>query len=432
MRITVKYFIISALVILLTSMIVSSVLACNVPVFRYAFERWPAGQFNIDVYYSGELTAEDEAAVRILEDASNDGGGVSNIVVQTVDISRDEYEISRVIPEVPGNTGLPLLVVRYPDENLISKVIWSGRLSPGIVELLVNSPIRDEIAQRIFDGESAVWILIESGDPERDDAAAETLETNLSQMPGWLTLPSLDPLLPADLSFSAEDMADIRIDFSLLRLSRNDPLEMLFIQMLINSEPDLSEYATEPIAFPIYGRGRVLYALVGGGINRENILEACAFLIGACSCEIKAQNPGVDLLITADWDAGIEKSAIAKRELPSLVSLSELVREAVAGEVETISEPVNTRPEDDTSDSLAQTPVSSRRADLQPTTERDGSDFANASSRLSTSDQFAIDGASAETTNDLRRNVLLSISVLLTVVVIVSLKIMAKKPGEGR
>ena len=39
--------------------------------------------------------------------------------------------------------------------------------------------------------------------------------------------------------------------------------------MLMQSESDLEEL-DQPIAFPVIGRGRVLYALVGKGIYKEN------------------------------------------------------------------------------------------------------------------------------------------------------------------
>ena len=50
-------------------------------------------------------------------------------------------------------------------------------------------------------------------------------------------------------------------------------------------------------------RGRLLYALVGAGINPYNIAGACAFLTGPCLCVYKATAPGTQLLTTADWAA---------------------------------------------------------------------------------------------------------------------------------
>ena len=96
------------------------------------------------------------------------------------------------------------------------------------------------------------------------------------------------------------------------------------ISILINSEPDLFDYMSYPMAFPVYGRGRALYALVGAGINEWNINEACAFITGACSCEVKALNPGVDLLMMVDWEAGFELRWAVNFTMPPLVGLSEL------------------------------------------------------------------------------------------------------------
>ena len=44
-------------------------------------------------------------------------------------------------------------------------------------------------------------------------------------------------------------------------------------------------------------RGVVLHALVGRGITPENIEDAHTFITGACSCVVKEQNPGFDLLL---------------------------------------------------------------------------------------------------------------------------------------
>jgi hypothetical protein len=56
------------------------------------------------------------------------------------------------------------------------------------------------------------------------------------------------------------------------------------------------------MVFPVFGRGRALLPLVGAGITEANITAAAGFLTGACSCEVKALNPGFDLLLPADWD----------------------------------------------------------------------------------------------------------------------------------
>ena len=102
----------------------------------------------------------------------------------------------------------------------------------------------------------------------------------------------------------------------------------MLVNMLMKSEPDLDDYATYPMAFPVYGRGRVLYALVGDGIDKRNVIESCSFVIGPCSCQIKELNPGVDLLMNVDWEGSFDRLVAVDSELPPLVGLSELVGEA--------------------------------------------------------------------------------------------------------
>ena len=41
--------------------------ACNVPVFRYALERWKPDAYEVHVFHKGPLSERDRAAVRLLE-----------------------------------------------------------------------------------------------------------------------------------------------------------------------------------------------------------------------------------------------------------------------------------------------------------------------------------------------------------------------------
>jgi hypothetical protein len=113
----------------------------------------------------------------------------------------------------------------------------------------------------------------------------------------------------------------LRLEFSLLRLSRHDPNERPFIQMLLGAEADLDEMKA-PIVFPVFGQGRALYALVGDGIKDETIEKAATFLIGKCSCEVKEQNPGMDLLLAADWKAIIQSQSAGIPDLPTMAELT--------------------------------------------------------------------------------------------------------------
>jgi hypothetical protein len=179
--------------------------------------------------------------------------------------------------------------------------ISSASLSEPAIRQLLDSPVRKEIARRLAQGQSAVWVLLECGIPTKDQSAAKLIESRLAYLATVLKLPTLDQqdIVNGLVSVAQEDL---KLEFSILRLSRTDPAEQALVKMLLGTEPDLEE-TLEPIAFPIFGRGRALYALVGKGINHETLDEACSFLIGSCSCQVKELNPGVDLLLAADWDA---------------------------------------------------------------------------------------------------------------------------------
>jgi cobalamin biosynthesis Mg chelatase CobN len=70
------------------------------------------------------------------------------------------------------------------------------------------------------------------------------------------------------------------------------------------------------MVFPVFGRARALYALVGQGINADMIKEAAVFLTEGCQCTVKAENPGVDLLVPVRWDDVIEVSEPEEVDLP--------------------------------------------------------------------------------------------------------------------
>ena len=99
---------------------------------------------------------------------------------------------------------------------------------------------------------------------------------------------------------------DLKLSFSVVTLRAGDAAEKAFRETLLNSEDERKELQHEPMAFPVFGRGRALNALVGKGINADMIDEATAFLSGPCSCQVKRQNPGFDLLTSVDWDQLLE------------------------------------------------------------------------------------------------------------------------------
>lgn len=273
--------------------------ACSVPVFRWALEKWSPGVYDLVVLYRGALSAEDQALVDLLTSPAAGGDAPSNIRVVPVNLDAEpDTEYAALWKEQP-NAALPWALLRSPTSLQPARTIWAGALAELSSVNFLDSPARRELARRILDGESGVWLLLECGDAEKDDAAARLLEETLGRLEKTLRLPDMtgDPVLTGA---NAPDVSGLRVAFSLIRISRRDDAEKWLVRMLEQSEPDLPG-SREPIAFPVFGRGRVLYAFIGAGIDAENIANACAFLVGRCSCEIKEGNPGMDLLIAAQW-----------------------------------------------------------------------------------------------------------------------------------
>jgi hypothetical protein len=294
--------------------------ACSVPVFRYALEKWPADPYQALVFHRGPLTEAQKALVRDLGPDGAAGVMHANSAPRLVDLDQNPAPELLDIWRQAGGTTLPWLVVRYPLSVRVPANAWSAPLQPASITQLLDSPVRKEIAERLREGESAVWVMLEVGNREKDDATAKLLETRLAYLGSVLKLPKLDA---ADIASGLVTLPEeaLKLDFSLVRLPRNDPAEQAFVSMLLGTEADLREIG-QPIVFPVFGRGRALYALIGQGINPQTIDEAATFLVGKCSCQVKELNPGVDLLLASDWDAGLKAQRIAAADLPKLSELA--------------------------------------------------------------------------------------------------------------
>jgi len=384
------------------------VLSCNVPVFRYALERWPADLYEVFVFHRGELAPGERAVTEWLEESGGAGASAANCTVRVVDLSSGTSEALMELWKTVEYRDLPCLAVRYPGLFGYRLTFWSAGLTMENAAAILDSPARREIAGRLLEGESAVWVFLESGDGEKDAAAAETLGECLSRMEETLRLPGA---VEGNESFSPVDVSngpELRIEFSIVRVSRKDPAETAFVEMLMHTEPDLFEYASHPMAFPVFGRGRALYALIGGGINERNIRAACEFITGACSCEVKAMNPGVDLLMAVDWDSEIKDAWVGDAILPPLVGISEMVRAAGND-----ASPA-TAPADSAVSPEAPTPVEA--AGEAGEKERSVEDAA-----LPVSEPVGTPGS-------LARNILVTLGVVLSVVFVLSYVTIFRKP----
>jgi len=287
-------------------------IACSVPVFRYALEHWRPDAYRVFVYHEQDVRDSDQ---RLLQWAELQNQAGANLQIKMIDLRETLAPVDQERWERLGKPVLPRMVVQLPGgigggEAPVGSSAWEETE----LKSLVSSPVRIEIGERLVAGE-VVWVFLESGKPADDDRLFELLSNQLAFQQGTLELPAIEE---ADLGDLSTDPENLEIRFSAIRLSRQDLQEKWLIEMLLSIEPDLrdEELVNQAMVFPIFGRGRALYALVGEGINADMIGQAAIFLTGACQCTVKADNPGVDLLLPLQWDNLIQVTEPVEVSLP--------------------------------------------------------------------------------------------------------------------
>lgn len=283
-------------------------LACQVPVFRYALERWPADPYELRV--PAEMM--NSTAVSILKESKK-----SNL---------------RVIELTGDAKQAELFHARQTDPASIP--VWKGELTDETAGTLLQSPVRQTLVEKVLSGESVIWVLIPGKNAVANEGIRELLDTTLARAEQVIQIPEGvvtegDDLATSNFSGDPEDIvsADIplKIAFSVLELQHDDPAETILLNTLLSIEDDLHDLVDQPMVFPVFGRGRFLEPMIGKGISESNILDYSAYLCGACSCEVKEGNPGMDLLITADWSGADEATVTtltkAAEPLPETVEI---------------------------------------------------------------------------------------------------------------
>lgn len=301
--------------VLLFVALTGSSVACSIPVFRYALERWKPDLYEVLVFHRGPLTDEQQQLAGRFAPDRVPGRPLPNSSLALVDLDgKVRPEFAAIWSEEEAGAKLPWVVVRTPWRGQ-NETVWSGALTAKAVDSALISPKRLEVAKRLLAGDSVVFLCLNGPDKEQNDRLFSLAEQEFARMEREIKLPEIQE---EDLNKLTVAPDKIGLKFSFLRIDRDDPREQLTVRAMLSVEPKLKSptFAADPMLFPVFGRGRVFFPLVGSEMKKENLEDLGRFLAGACQCTVKEQNPGIDLLTTIDWGYFVEPTFDGKPPPP--------------------------------------------------------------------------------------------------------------------
>jgi hypothetical protein len=176
---------------------------------------------------------------------------------------------------------------------------------------------------------SAVWILVEGTDPLDNDRLELELKSALAKAAAEIPMPdgviarqdagvylqqhpsaSMDDVLRCDIP--------LKIEFSVRRLAADVDQEPALRAMVSGWNDRSQTNSHHGFVFPVFGRGRMIEPLGAEQFSEHSVIQACRNIVAQCSCTVKSLNPGVDLLLDANWNEFIDDSVlIVDRPLPT-------------------------------------------------------------------------------------------------------------------
>ncbi len=301
-----------AVVLGILSVFLQHSIACSVPVFRYGLERWQVDPYLAMVFHRGPLSAADSALMRGI------GATGANLMLQETDVSASEDSSALVRYGVLGDSPLPCIAVYPVYSRPDQPPVWSAPFEAEPVKRLIGSPIRREVVRRLLSGETCVWLIVTGSDRAAARRVVDTLRTYLPRMQDSLKIPSPDPVAGY---FPPSPGVPLRIAFSTLVVSAADPSEQVLLRLLLGGKARL-DTLSDPVVFPLFGRGRALVAIPPAKMTGRAVREVCTFLAGPCACTVKQQNPGFDLVFAVDWDSALRTRPVPDEPPPPLSGLS--------------------------------------------------------------------------------------------------------------
>jgi hypothetical protein len=255
------------------------------------------------VFHDRNLSVEEVETILEMEQASLAGTGHANLNVIRCDLRDNaDRELSDLWLSVKEKTAskLPVLVARSLKGRGQMINHWHGSLQEARTVGLTESPVRTELVKRLQSGDAIVWLVLKSGDGQKNAAIRDLLQAQCRELPGKVQLPEGIGLPGSELYSEVP----LLLQFSVLEIDPGDPMEQFLVRQLSGFRSGANA-AGEPLIIPVFGRGRALEVIPASQLNADLIHDLTEFLCGACSCQVKEQNPGFDLLLSTNWNEAL-------------------------------------------------------------------------------------------------------------------------------
>ncbi|MEA1949839.1 MAG: hypothetical protein U9N87_00525 [Planctomycetota bacterium] len=292
--------------LLATGLATASLLACDTPVYRYAMYNWKTAPYQVFFFHNpAETTGDDKKVNRLLADLSVSQQPAN---VQLIEVDTTDRQSIERLPEAVKASWNHCLKKNNAKNNAKKsggvhvifspwgRELFAGRLDLDTLRAMTESPARKQLGELLAQGK-LVAVCLKS----KNEADNRLLDKTLKDLAEKI----------------ADDGASPQVEVARLDVSASDPQEAWFVRNLMLTEPDLKDYAGQAMLFMAYGRGRSMLPYIGKGITADNLASCVSFLTGACSCEVKADSPGIDLLMRCDWEAAADVMATDDGDAPT-------------------------------------------------------------------------------------------------------------------
>jgi hypothetical protein len=304
-----------ALVGLVCLVSAGTVWACSTPVYRYAMYRWEPAPYEIYYFHEGAIAEDVAQWHQEMQAAARCDERTANLFLVAVDVKADP-ELKTIPPDV-RKWWLAQQQLETPCYAVVTPFglpLHQGDLDKETFQRLIDSPARQAVVEKLAEGRAGVMVMLSGSDEAANAEAAKLIQDFV----GDIASGKIELYVPPPMGFytprgseQQEEPERPKVEVGFVKVDRSDPVEKWFVEALLSMEQDLKDeqFADKPMMFVVFGRGRALPPCIGKGINRDNLLDCIDFVMGPCSCTVKDQNPGMDLLFATNWFVAADKMA---------------------------------------------------------------------------------------------------------------------------